>query len=168
MMGQKSSIFALHREKVTILALSLSVYTESRLDGRSFIAPVEIDTFGEGRITAPHNINQLALEVSCTKRGLLAMTNFVGYFKTISFESRIVGKTVQVEFPVEPKARDQQALRCRWLKLVLLPILVSLTGLAEHPIWHPWSRHGLPRPLPPRRNSFLSTTERTRSCLCVG
>jgi hypothetical protein len=31
------------------------------------------------------------------------MTNFVGYFKTISFESRIVGKTVQVEIPGRTK-----------------------------------------------------------------
>jgi hypothetical protein len=90
------------REGYDFSTLTIRLH-ESRLDGRFFIAPVEIDIFGEGRITAPHNISELALELSCTKRGLLAMTDPVGYFKTISFESRIVGATVQVEIPGRTK-----------------------------------------------------------------
>ncbi len=76
---------------------------ESRLDGRFFITPVCVDTFGEGEIIAPHNISELALEVICAERGLLAMTNPTGYFKSISFESHIVGANVKVEIPARTK-----------------------------------------------------------------
>jgi hypothetical protein len=96
------SVRAIPREGYDFTSLTIRLH-EFRLDGRFLITPVPIDAFGQGEIIMPHSVSELALELSCTERGLLSVTNPVGFFNSISFGTYIASANVKVEIPGRTK-----------------------------------------------------------------
>jgi hypothetical protein len=67
---------------------------------------VPLDPLGEAEVTLSQQVQDTALEVSCTRRGLLSAPPHTGFLRSIAFETRLVRATMSVEVPARSKGRD--------------------------------------------------------------
>lgn len=81
-------------------------FSELRPDGHSSTPEVSLDPLGEAEVILPQEARDTALEVSCTRRGLLSAPPHTGFLRSIGFEGRLVRAMMSVEVPARSKARD--------------------------------------------------------------
>lgn len=74
-------------------------FSELRPDGYSFMQELSLDALGEAEVVLPQEAQDTALEVSCTRRGLLSFPPHTGFLRSVSFEIRPVRGTMSVEVP---------------------------------------------------------------------
>jgi hypothetical protein len=86
--------------------------SELRPDGHSLMQEVSLDPFGEAEVILPQEAQDTALEVSCTRRGLLSAPPHTGFLRSVGFEIRPVRATMSVEVPARSKRQDDDAV---WL-----------------------------------------------------
>jgi hypothetical protein len=81
--------------------------SELRPDGHSLMQEVSLDPFGEAEVILPQEAQDTALEVSCTRRGLLSAPPHTGFLRSVGFEIRPVRATMSVEVPARSKRQDR-------------------------------------------------------------
>ena len=79
--------------------------SEHRSDGQSSMQEVALDTLGEAEVVLPQEAEETALEVSCTRRGLLSAPPHTGFLRSVAFEMRPVRAAMSVEVPGRGKGR---------------------------------------------------------------
>ncbi len=79
--------------------------SEVRPDGIGSAQDVALDEFGEAEVTLSQEALDTALEVSCSRRGLLHVAPYTGFLRSIGFEMRPVRATMSVEVPARSKTQ---------------------------------------------------------------
>ena len=79
--------------------------SEMRPDGPVSTLEVELDGLGEGKVILPQEARETALEVSCSRRGLLHAPPRTGFLRSVVHQIRPVRSTMSVEIPARSKSR---------------------------------------------------------------
>ena len=79
--------------------------SEIRPDGIGLAQEVALDAFGEAEVTLSQEALDTALEVSCSRRGLLHVAPHTGFLRSIGFEMRPVRAKMSVEVPARSKTQ---------------------------------------------------------------
>lgn len=79
--------------------------SEIRPDGIGFAQDIALDEFGEAEVILSQEARDTALEVSCSRRGLLHAVPHTGFLRSIGLEMRPVRATMSVEVPARSKAQ---------------------------------------------------------------
>lgn len=79
--------------------------SEMRPDGLGSTREVALDALGEAEVILSQEAGDTALEVSCSRRGLLHAPPRTGFLRSIGFEMRPVRATMSVEVPARSKAQ---------------------------------------------------------------
>ena len=79
--------------------------SEMRPDGPVSALEVELDELGEGEVILPQEARETALEVSCSRRGLLHAPSRTGFLRSVVHQIRPVRSTMSVEIPARSKSR---------------------------------------------------------------
>lgn len=77
--------------------------SELRPDGHASRQAVLLDPFGEAEVILPQEAQETALEVSCTRRGLLSAPPHTGFLRSIGFKTSLVRTTMSIEVPARSK-----------------------------------------------------------------
>ena len=79
--------------------------SELRPDGYSSMREISLDPLGEAEVILPQEVQDTALEVSCTRRGLLSAPPYTSFLRSVAFQIRPVHATMSVEVPARSKRR---------------------------------------------------------------
>ena len=81
--------------------------SEIRPDGIGSAQDIALDELGEAEVILSQEARDTALEVSCSRRGLLHAAQHTGFLRSIGFEIRPVRATMSVEVPAKSKAQTR-------------------------------------------------------------
>lgn len=94
-------------------------FSELRLDGYSTMQEVSLDDLGEAEVTLPQKAQKTAIEVICTKRGLLSLPPHTAFLRSVSSEIWLSQDKMTVSVPPRTASRrgsryDVAVSSCVW------------------------------------------------------
>ena len=80
--------------------------SEIRPDGVSFMQEIALDPWGEAEVVLPQDVDNTALELSCTERGLLSALPHTRFIRSLDFRTTLIQNTLSIEVPARSSARS--------------------------------------------------------------